>query len=61
MGVFFDEQSPEAIIKAIGEFEKMSFDPEYIRSKVLKFDREIFKEKMKEIIEREAIKHKNKQ
>ena len=59
MGVFFDKQSPETIIEAVGKFEKMSFDPEYIRSKVLKFDREIFKEKMKEIIERETEKHKN--
>jgi glycosyltransferase involved in cell wall biosynthesis len=59
MGVFFDEQSPEAIIKAAHKFEKMSFNPEYIRSKVLKFDREIFKEKMKEIIESETEKHKN--
>jgi len=61
MGVFFDKQSPEAIIEAVRKFEKMSFDPEYIRSKVLKFDREIFKEKMKEIIERETKKHANKQ
>jgi glycosyltransferase involved in cell wall biosynthesis len=59
MGVFFGEQSPEAIIEAMRKFEKMSFNPEYIRSKVLKFDREIFKEKMKEIIERELEKHKN--
>ena len=59
MGVFFDKQSPEAIIEAVEKFEKMSFDPEYTRSKVLKFDREIFKEKMKEIIERETEKHKN--
>jgi len=59
MGVFFNEQSPEAIIKAINKFEKMSFDSDYIRSRVLKFDRKIFKEKMKEIIEREVEKHKN--
>ena len=59
MGVFFDKQSPEAIIEAVEKFKKLSFDPEYIRSKALKFDREIFKEKMKEVIERETEKYKN--
>lgn len=58
MGVFFDEQTPEAITHALQKFEKLSFDPEYIRSKVLKFDRENFKAKMKEIIEQELSKHK---
>lgn len=58
MGIFFDEQSPEAIIKAIEKFKKISFNPEYIRSRVIKFDRKIFKEKMKEIIEKEVEKHK---
>lgn len=61
MGLFFEKQTAEAIEAAVKKFEKMSFDPEYIRSKVLKFDRETFKEKMKEIIEREVEKHKNKQ
>lgn len=51
MGVFFDEQSKEAIISAVKKFQTLSFDGEYIRSKVLKFDREIFKEKIKVFIE----------
>ncbi|EKE18903.1 MAG: hypothetical protein ACD_9C00201G0001 [uncultured bacterium] len=51
MGVFFDKQSPEAIVDAMEKFEQSSFDSDYIRSKVLKFDREIFKEKMKSFIE----------
>ena len=58
MGVFFEEQNPEAIIEAVKKFDNMSFDRKYIRSKVLKFDREIFKEKIKEIIQREVGKHK---
>lgn len=58
MGVLFDEQNPDAIIDAIERFQKLSFDGEYIRSKVLKFDREIFKEKMKNFIESELEKHK---
>ncbi len=60
MGVFFEQQSPEAIIAAVEKFEKMSFDPSYIRSKVLKFDRENFKEKMKAFIENALAEHKKK-
>lgn len=59
MGVFFDKQDSGSVIEAVGRFEKLSFNADYIRSKVLKFDREIFKEKMKELIERELEKHKN--
>ncbi|HAR99753.1 MAG: Glycosyl transferase group 1 [Candidatus Moranbacteria bacterium GW2011_GWC2_37_73] len=59
MGVFFDKQNKEDIIDAVQRFEKLSFDANYIRSKVLKFDREIFKEKMKKFIEDEVEKHKN--
>ena len=58
MGVFFDEQTSQAIIAAVERFEKLSFDSNYIRSKVLKFDREIFKEKMKEFIENAVGEHK---
>ena len=54
MGVFFDEQTKEAVIEAVGKFQKLSFDSGYIRSKVLKFDREIFKQKMKEFIEEQV-------
>jgi glycosyltransferase involved in cell wall biosynthesis len=51
MGVFFDEQTPEDIERAVKKFKDMQFDPHYIRSKVEKFDREIFKQKMKTFIE----------
>lgn len=54
MGVFFDQQTKEAVIEAVGKFQKLSFDAAYIRSKVLKFDREIFKQKMKEFIEKQV-------
>lgn len=49
-GVFFDQQTPEAIVEAVREFEKLEFDPHYIRTKALKFDRSIFKTRMKEYI-----------
>jgi glycosyltransferase involved in cell wall biosynthesis len=57
-GVFFDEQTPEAIIDAVKRFEKMSFDAHLIRSKILRFDREIFKEKIKAFIENAVERHK---
>lgn len=58
MGVFFDKQNPEEITKAVQKFQTLSFDSSYIRSKVEKFDREIFKAKMKEFIERAVEENK---
>lgn len=52
-GIFFDEQTSEDIIKALEKFREKDYDPELIRSKALKFDREIFKSKIKEYIEKE--------
>jgi hypothetical protein len=57
MGVFFDEQTSEAVKDAVGRFGNLSFDSEYIRSKVLKFDRENFKIKMKKFIENAFAEH----
>ncbi|EKD46930.1 MAG: hypothetical protein ACD_67C00013G0004 [uncultured bacterium] len=56
MGVFFEKQASADVIDAVQRFQKLSFDGEYIRSKVLKFDREIFKGKMKTFIE-DAVKN----
>ncbi|TSD02274.1 MAG: glycosyl transferase group 1 [Parcubacteria group bacterium Athens0714_25] len=50
-GIFFNLQTPEAIMEAIERFKGEKFDGKYIRSKVLKFDREIFKKKIKEYVE----------
>jgi glycosyltransferase involved in cell wall biosynthesis len=60
MGVFFDEQTSAAIISAINKFQKNEYAGEYIRSRVLKFDREMFKEKMKSFIEKAVFEHKKK-
>ncbi len=51
MGIFFNEQTPEALIQAITNFKKYKFDPYYIRQQSKKFDREIFKRKMKNYID----------
>lgn len=51
-GIFFDEQTVEDIICAVKKFKDEDFDPAYIRSKSLKFDREIFKSKIKDYVEK---------
>ena len=53
MGLFFEKQSPENIIKTMEEFKKMNFDKNYIRSKSLRFDKETFKGKIRTYVERE--------
>ncbi|MCK9379191.1 MAG: glycosyltransferase [Candidatus Moranbacteria bacterium] len=50
-GVFFDQQTPEDVMEAVRKIQSGNFDGQYIRSKVLKFDREIFKKKIKEYVE----------
>jgi hypothetical protein len=35
----------------------MVFDPEYIRSRVLHFDKEIFKAKIKDYVEKRVAEH----
>ncbi len=57
MGVFFQEQTSQAIVEAVKKFQTMSFDPQYISNKVQKFNREIFKSRMKEIIENKLREH----
>jgi glycosyltransferase involved in cell wall biosynthesis len=42
-GVFFKEQTVEAVVEAIQRFEKMQFNPQAIRHAVQRFDVEYFK------------------
>ncbi len=53
-GLFFYEQTVDAMEKAVKEFEKIigNFDAESVRKHALKFDRAVFKEKLKESIEK---------
>ena len=52
-GIFFFEQTPQALFDAVMKFEKIkdSFNQEVIRNNALRFDREIFKTKIKHFIE----------
>jgi len=49
-GLFFNEQTSESLGEAVKKFKSLSFNPEEIRNYSLKFDKEIFKEKIKNFI-----------
>lgn len=50
-GVFFREQTPEALIEAVESFEKKSFSPEACRARAKEFSREVFREKYLSFLE----------
>jgi len=56
-GVFFDEQTPEAVIEVINNFDHKRFNPSKIREHALKFDTEIFKRNIKKYIEEKYSEH----
>ncbi len=58
VGIFFDKQTPEDIIAAVKKFKETDYDPIYIREKAKKFDRNIFKARIKDYIEKELASHK---
>jgi glycosyltransferase involved in cell wall biosynthesis len=49
-GIFFREQTTEALIKAIRLFEKTAFDPNTSRANAEKFDKKIFIEKLRAFV-----------
>jgi len=51
-GIFFDEQSPVALEAVIRKFNPNDFDSQFIRQHALKFDKEIFKKKIKNFVEK---------
>ena len=60
-GMFFQEQTPAAIITAVRNFHSENFDPQAIRAHTEKFDREIFKAKIKAMVENEYANFKHNQ
>lgn len=46
-GIFFNDQTKKSLINAIEKFNKTKFDRAAIREHALKFDRSVFKEKLK--------------
>jgi glycosyltransferase involved in cell wall biosynthesis len=49
-GHFFSQQTSEALAKAVIEFEQMRFDQDACRQNALRFDKKIFREKIKTFI-----------
>ena len=52
-GIFFNEQTVDSLIKAVKEFKPGKFNSKEIREHALKFDKEIFKKKIKDFIEKD--------
>jgi glycosyltransferase involved in cell wall biosynthesis len=55
-GLLFDTQSKEALVEAVKRFEKLKFDPEYIRKRAERFDVSVFRSEMGNYIEEEWVK-----
>lgn len=51
-GMFFSEQTSESLIEVIKEFRPEKFNSQVIRAHAITFDKEIFKKKIKEFIEK---------
>ena len=53
-GLFFDEQTPEALQQAIVQFDPRAFDPAACRARAEKFSRDSFRSRMLETLEKFA-------
>ncbi len=51
-GIFFDAQTPEAIIGAVGRFEAAAFDPAVCRDNALRFSRAAFRARIAALVDR---------
>lgn len=51
-GIFFDSQTSNDLIKAVKKFNPRNFNTQTIRRHALKFDKEKFKKKIKEFVEK---------
>lgn len=49
-GVFFDRQTPEALVDAIKRSESIAFDPRVIRNNALSFSRTVFERNVRDIV-----------
>ena len=50
-GVFFHEQSPEAVSEAVERFESLEFDSKRIRANAERFDSEVFASRIRAFVE----------
>ncbi|PIS30420.1 glycosyltransferase family 4 protein [Candidatus Saganbacteria bacterium CG08_land_8_20_14_0_20_45_16] len=54
-GIFFDEQTPEALAEAVNRFNFLTFDRQVIRQQALKYDRSVFEQKIIDFVEKLGI------
>lgn len=52
-GVFFDSQNVESVVRAVEKFQRKKFDSKAIKDSIRKFDKKLFQNKIKGIVERE--------
>jgi len=58
-GLFFEEQTPEALSEVVQGFQFTSFSKEEIRQHARRFDKDNFKKKIKDFVEKKYEKSKN--
>jgi len=58
-GVFFNEQTANSLVEAVKKFNPSKFNPKLIRQHALKFDKQIFKKKIKDFIEKSYHDYRN--
>ncbi len=58
-GTFFYEQTPEALIETVRDFDETGYDPAVIRRHAEQFDKRVFKERLSAFIEEKIAEHKN--
>lgn len=56
-GMFFHEQTAEAIVEAVKRFDENRYDPSVIQSRVRHFDKERFKSTIKDYVENALREH----
>ena len=58
-GVFFEEQTPEAVMKAIQELAEMPVVPEMLQAEAFRFDTSVFAQKMSDFVNRTLDQHRS--
>ena len=58
-GAFFHQQTPEALIEAIEKFDDKAYDPAAIRRHAQRFDKKVFKRRLREFVEEKLAEHRN--
>jgi len=58
-GVFFRDQTVDSLFEAIEKFRRTPFNPEKIREHTLRFDRPVFKSRIKGFLDKKIAEHFN--